>query len=101
MTSQHNNIKLTGVDIGKIWTDDSIVADSHDPYPKGANSKVTTQKEGTPISNLKHLTDFVKQIVCVGVISHAESKSKLNSELNLLLHCNFMTFPKAREWVKL
>ena len=75
--------------------------DSEKPsYHKGDNSSLKNGEFST-------LTDFTKQIVCIGVIGPVELKFGLCFELNPLVHChfcflvqNFETFQKL-EWVNI
>ena len=67
---------------------------------KGDNSSLKNGEFST-------LTDFIKQIVCIGLIGPVELKFGLRFELNPLLHfqlCflvqNFETFQKLK-WVKI
>ena len=79
--------------------------------PKGDDSKKpTTQKgENSSLSDgeFSTMTDFTKQIVCIGVIGPVELKFGLRFELKSLLHCqfcflvqNFETFQKL-QWGKI
>ena len=52
----------------------------------------TPKKGTTPKLKFSKLTDIVKQIVYIGVIDPAESKSGLILRLGLLLHCHFGSF---------